>query len=222
MATGKNSFLFYKDWKEIFDSLETKEEKGELIDHILNYVNDKDPEPLTGVLRMAFVPIKLALKRDLKSWESTKLFRSEAGKKGAQAKQAKGNKAKQNKQKVTKQAVSVSVTDSVSVSDAVIESDTEIKMLPLPFSSLEFLENWNLLLSQKKWKKKSVIALNASIKKLSRVDELSAIKMLENAIAGEWQGLHELEKNSMQKNSSVVSKVSAHQKVKQKIAAKYE
>lgn len=65
-------------------------------------------------------------------------------------------------------------------------------ILIFPFDSEDFKRSWNLLSNQKKWKKKEDSALQAALKKLSKESELDAIKMLENAITGEWQGIHEL------------------------------
>lgn len=70
MAENKKSFLFYVDWKDIFKEL-SREERGDLIMHILEYTNDENPPELNGVLKMAFIPIKAQLKRDLKEWQKT-------------------------------------------------------------------------------------------------------------------------------------------------------
>lgn len=79
------------------------------------------------------------------------------------------------------------------VSDNV--SDNEKKEKPenliFPFKSENFKSAWQILLTQKKWKKKPESALQASLKKLSRYSEPVAIKMIEDCIAGEWQGLVE-------------------------------
>lgn len=60
----------------------------------------------------------------------------------------------------------------------------------LPFNSPEFIELWEMLLKEPKWKKKSPNALKLSLKKLSRLTEDHAIKTIENTISGGWQGLH--------------------------------
>jgi hypothetical protein len=78
MAENKNSFLFYVDWNEVFSELKDNE-AGKLIKHILSFVNDENPPEPTGNVKMAWIPIKLQLKRDLKKWEGTKTERSESG-----------------------------------------------------------------------------------------------------------------------------------------------
>jgi len=68
--------------------------------------------------------------------------------------------------------------------------------LVFPFSSNEFKNIWEVLLKEKKWRNKSPTSLQASLKKLSQYSEQDAIKMIENTIAGEWQGLFELKTNN--------------------------
>lgn len=74
----------------------------------------------------------------------------------------------------------------------------------LPFASKEFLESWELLLSQKKWKGKSIDALEASVKKLKVWPEKVAIKMITDAIAGEWQGIFEPKQNLNGGNKEII------------------
>lgn len=82
-------------------------------------------------------------------------------------------------------------------------NEDEIETLILPFNSKAFEDLWNLLIKEKKWKYKSTAALKLSLEKLSKVDELTAKQMIENTIAGEWQGLFELkEKNSDKKEKN--------------------
>lgn len=68
MAENKKSFVAYSDWKNIFDML-SNEEAGILTKHLFSYVNDENPELEDRVLKMAFEPMKLQLKRDLKKYE---------------------------------------------------------------------------------------------------------------------------------------------------------
>jgi hypothetical protein len=83
----------------------------------------------------------------------------------------------------------------------------EEEQLFFPFEGEIFLKVWNLLLTQPKWKKKSHSALQASLKKLSEHDEQTAIKMMENTIAGEWQGLFEIKQQNNKQGNTQVSKI---------------
>ena len=75
----------YTDQREVFDELDDVT-AGKLIKHIFSYVNDEDPIAEDLLLKVAFLPIKTQLKRDLKVWDEKKVQRAEAGRKGGLAK----------------------------------------------------------------------------------------------------------------------------------------
>lgn len=64
--------------------------------------------------------------------------------------------------------------------------------IPLPFTGSEFVSTWELLTQQPKWRKKSRAALEMSLKKLAGHTEREAVKMMQNTIANDWQGLFPL------------------------------
>lgn len=110
MAENKKGFILYADQRSIIDMLDN-ETAGKLLKHIYSYVNDENPICDNALVNLAFEPIKLQLKRDLKTWESTKLVRSEAGKAGA-------NKRWQNIAKDSKRILPIAkmaVNDNVNV-----------------------------------------------------------------------------------------------------------
>lgn len=78
--------------------------------------------------------------------------------------------------------------------------------LVFPYQSIEFLQAWDILLKTKNWKKKEYSALQASLKKLSHQPERYAIKMVENAIAGEWKGLFELKQHEKNEIDGITEK----------------
>lgn len=63
------------------------------------------------------------------------------------------------------------------------------KRLTLPFQSEKFVEVWNTLLVQPKWKKKTNKALQLSLNKLAKYDEAFAIQLIETAIERGWMGV---------------------------------
>jgi hypothetical protein len=69
MATDKKSFLLYCDIIHTVEQL-TDEQAGDLFKHILRYVNDQDPQSDSVITKIAFEPIRQALKRDLEKYES--------------------------------------------------------------------------------------------------------------------------------------------------------
>lgn len=75
------------------------------------------------------------------------------------------------------------------------EKQPEIELI-YPFNSERFKTVWELLINEPKWKKKSKTALQASLMKLSNYPEQEAIQMIENSIAGGWQGIFELNNKS--------------------------
>ena len=90
MAEGKKSFTFYCDWQETFKALPT-DKAGELIIHILAYVNDENPETDDVLINAVFVNIKQQLKRDLKKWESKCQTNKLNGSKGGRPKKTQNN-----------------------------------------------------------------------------------------------------------------------------------
>lgn len=115
MAQGKKSFVLYADYIDVFEQL-SNEDAGQLIKHMFNYVNDKDPTTDNKLVSLSFALIKSQLKRDLKKWDEIKLKRSESGKKGGLAKQANARSAKQN---LANQAVTVNDTVNVTVTSSI-------------------------------------------------------------------------------------------------------
>ena len=69
MATDKKSFLIYCDIIHTVEQL-SDEQAGDLFKHILRYVNDQDPQSDSVITKIAFEPIRQALKRDLEKYES--------------------------------------------------------------------------------------------------------------------------------------------------------
>ena len=63
------------------------------------------------------------------------------------------------------------------------------KPLDFPFSSQRFMDVWNELVKQPKWKSKTQYALQLSLNKLAKYDEEFAIKLMEDAIERGWQGV---------------------------------
>jgi hypothetical protein len=117
---GKKSFVLYTDQKEVFDEL-TDEDAGKLIKHIFGYVNDENPDTDDKFVRLAFLPIKTQLKRDLKVWDEKKYLRSEAGKKGGLAKASNARNDLANPSNATNSLanLAVNVNGNVNVNDNV-------------------------------------------------------------------------------------------------------
>lgn len=126
MAEGKKSFIAYCDWKEIFESL-SDEKAGQLIKHLLSYVNDENPIIEDSVLKIAFIPIRQQLKRDLLKYDARAERSRENGKSGGRPKKPKKPKKpsglKNNPEKPKKPDT---VNDTVTVNDIKEKSKKEI------------------------------------------------------------------------------------------------
>lgn len=124
MAENKKSFLLYCDFIHIFEEL-SDEEAGKLIKHVFDYVNDKHPETNDKLIKIAFQPIKHALKRDLEKYEDVRERNKENAKMRWHKKKCENMRphatACDSMPNDTKNADNVS--DSDNDSDNVIESD---------------------------------------------------------------------------------------------------
>ena len=116
MAENKKSFVAYADWKNIFSMLEDSE-AGALIKHLFSYVNDENPELEDRILKMAFEPIKLQLKRDLEKYQTVKERRQEAGRKG-------GLKSGETRKQPEANEASASIAKQNEANEAVNDTDT--------------------------------------------------------------------------------------------------
>ena len=85
-------FLVYKDWETLFDTLDSKEEAGELIKALFAFAKRGEIAEFSGALKMAFIFMSQQLDRDGHKWEETCLSRSEAGRKGGRPSKAKESK----------------------------------------------------------------------------------------------------------------------------------
>jgi hypothetical protein len=119
---GKKSFVLYTDQREVFDELDDAE-AGKLIKHIFAYVNDEAPQTEDKLLRLAFLPIKTQLKRDLKIWDEKKLQRAEAGRKGGLAKASNASEVLAKPSTATNFVANVAVNDNVNVNGNVNVND---------------------------------------------------------------------------------------------------
>lgn len=61
--------------------------------------------------------------------------------------------------------------------------------LALPFTDPEFVETWNELRTQPKWKHKTVRALKMALTQLGKYDVSFAVQLMQTAIAGNYQGV---------------------------------
>jgi len=114
MAENKKSFLLYTDLIHTVKKL-NNEQAGKLFKHVLEYVNDLNPQTDDILLQVCFEPIRQSLKRDLQKYENIREKKREAGKKGANKRWQKIAEDSTCHKPIAKIADSVSV--SVNVND---------------------------------------------------------------------------------------------------------
>ena len=121
---GKKSFVLYTDQREVFDELDDVT-AGKLIKHIFAYVNDENPSTEDLLLKVAFLPIKTQLKRDLVLWDEKKQQRAEAGRKGGLAKASNASEVLAKPSTATNFVANLGVNDNVNVNVNDIYTETE-------------------------------------------------------------------------------------------------
>ncbi len=114
MAENKRSFLLYCDLIHTVEGLEDVE-AGQLLKHILRYVNDKNPCAESKIISIAFEPIKQQLKRDLKRYEVIREQKVKAGIASADKRKHMSTGVESVEQEATKPTVIVNDTVTVSV-----------------------------------------------------------------------------------------------------------
>jgi hypothetical protein len=128
MAENKKSFLLYCDLIHTVNKM-PNEKAGELLKHILSYVNDEEPTTDDLIIQLTFEPIKQSLKRDLIKYERTRQRNIEnINKRWENTKNTTGINGIPNDTKNT-------VSDSVSVSDNVnVKENNSIDSRKLKFA----------------------------------------------------------------------------------------
>jgi len=121
MATGKKAFMLYADQKGIFDKL-PNEKAGELIKHILSYVNDEDPKTDDLIIQIGFESIKQQLKRDLQKYNNICDRNKKNGSKGGRPKNPNKPTGLSGNPKIPKEPD----TDNDNDNDTDTDNDTDI------------------------------------------------------------------------------------------------
>jgi hypothetical protein len=120
MAEGKKTFIFYSDWVNMVQEM-PNEDAGQLIKHILAYVNDQNPQTDNTLVKVVFSHMKAVLKRDLEKWDGIREKRKLYGAKGGKQTQANAkqvlskHKASVEQVEAVNDNVNVNVNDSVNV-----------------------------------------------------------------------------------------------------------
>jgi hypothetical protein len=134
MAEGKKTFVFYSDWVNMIREMPDKD-AGELLKHILSYVNDEEPSTDNLLVKMAFGHIMPMLKADLQKWDKQLKNYSDMGKKSA---------ASRGKKNVEPTLTKVKPTSTVNDNVNVNVNDNKDKEAVFKKTLLTFQDNYDV------------------------------------------------------------------------------
>lgn len=171
MAENKKSFVLYADMLKSIEHL-TYEEKGILLTHLLEYVNDMNPVLTDRLILTAWKPIELQLKRDLIKFEQVRAKRSEAGKKSAELRALKSDEQEPTNPTSVEFVKQRSTNPTDNVNDNVNDNDIIInkRFFDSCMDSQEWIEQ-TAMASKPKFTPAEVIEL---LKKFQKDTELNA------------------------------------------------
>lgn len=175
----RESFILYKSFYGPISQL-TDEQLGRLFRAIYLWQIDGDATPDPDI-QIAFGFFINQFRIDNEKYQERCERNQENGKLGGRPKKTDGFSKKRSVSAKAKK------TDNENENDN--GNDNEKQSLTLPFSDPEFIETWNQLRKQPKWRKKTVTALKKSLDKLSRYDVRFAIELMNSAIENGYQGV---------------------------------
>lgn len=170
----RESFILYKSFYEPISKL-TDEQLGRLFRAIFKWQIDGKAEPENDI-EMAFLFIVNQFRIDNDKYQE----RCDINRKNIQS---RWEREKKDTNEYNRIHSDTKHTDN----DNGKEKEKEKSSLVLPFSDKEFINTWNELRKQPKWRKKTVTALQKSLDKLSRYDVRFAIELMNTAIEGGYQ-----------------------------------
>ena len=113
----QSSFLVYRDWEALFDSLESNEEAGTLIKALFAFVNRGEKPSFKGSLKTAFIFMSQQITRDGEKWQISREKRSKYMK-------DKWEQKKSTMVDYGRLSVTDTVTGTVTVTDTVTDTVT--------------------------------------------------------------------------------------------------
>lgn len=167
MATDKPSFILYQDLIYTIEKVDDST-AGKLFKHILEYVNDRNPDPDDILISVLFEPIKQQLKRDLRKYESRREKNRENALKrwnnDQQNTMQEDAIASNGINRNAKHAVNGNVNDTVNVNVNDINNSPKSPKGDLTENEVKFLEWFNLTLEKHK-------GVKGRFKTLTKIDK---------------------------------------------------
>lgn len=190
MAKDKKSFLLYCDIRHTVTKM-PDDKAGQLFKHILDYVNDLNPQTDDLIIQLTFEPIKQQLKRDLLKYECIRNKRIEAGLASAE-KRLQNQQVLTSVESVQQSSTNSTVNDNVNVSvnvndnkekESVFSFKNELKSLGV---KTDVISDW-LKVRKNKNATNSKIAFEA-IKKKIEESGMTANQCITIAVEKSWSG----------------------------------
>ncbi len=181
----RESFVFYRSFNESIKGLPDGVQLA-LFRAVVAYGLDQVTPDFTGVPQQPFVEAIFAGIRPQLDANHKRFLNGYKGKEyGRLGGAPKGNtNARKRPQNNPKTTPNVNVNENVNGN--VKGSGEELK---LPFNDPKFVDTWNVLRSQPKWKHKTVRALKMALTQLEKYHVRFAVDLMENAIVGNYQGV---------------------------------
>lgn len=184
----RESFVFYRSFYESIQGLPDGVQLA-LFREVARYGLDQVAPDFSGVPQQPFVEAIFAgIRPQLDANHKRFLNGQKGGVFGHLGGAPKGNtNARKQPQNNPKTTPNVNVNENVNGNgNGKKRADQE---LTLPFHDPGFVATWNELIRQPKWRKKTATALQKSLDKLGKYDVRFAVLLMENAIAGDYQGV---------------------------------
>ena len=179
----KDGFILYKSFYGPISTL-TDDQLGRLFRAIFKWQIDGTAQTETDI-QMAFLFIVNQFRIDNNKYQE----RCDTNRKNIQSRWEREKKCSNEYGRIQSKHANSKHSDNDNEKDDVKERKRKKSSLTLPFSDQKFIDTWNELRSQPKWKSKTVTALQKSLDKLSRYDVRFAIELMNKAIENGYQGV---------------------------------
>lgn len=187
----RESFVFYRSFYESIKRLPERAQLS-LFHAVVEYGLNQVAPDFTGISQQPFVEAIFAgIRPQLDANHKRFLNGCKGGEYGKMGGAPKGNqnarkdKQPQNNPKSTPN-VNENENENVNVK---VTREPAVQELKLPFQDPEFVTTWNELRQQPKWRKKTTTALQKSLNQLGQFHSKFAVFLMNNAIAGDYQGV---------------------------------
>ena len=177
------SFVMYKEWEELFESLDSNDERAALIMAIFAFVSRNENPDFHGALKMAFLMMSKQLDRDGTKWEKRCAKNAENVRKRwekANAKKSNGIESNTTVYDCIRTDTNYTDNDNDNVNDNVNDNDNKINngqktaeqaepVRSIPAKTADFERLWALY-PRKEGKKEAFAAFQRSVKKGTTVE----------------------------------------------------